>query len=424
VQLQVDLSNEHPPRRTVLRQGAVLLTRPTPDAYGVALGVWVRTGTRDEPPGLGGVSHMLEHMVFKGTDRRSAFELARDMEAIGASIDAYTTKEYTAYTVKVVPAKLPDALSILSEMLLHSAYAPDQLELEKKVVLEEIKSSEDTPDDFIHEKLMEHLLDGHPLSRPILGTEQSVAAMQSDALQQWAHRVHRGSNIVLSVAGAVTAREEELVACAFDLPDGGPARGAAQVAPPLAAGSWVYPRRLAQQYVEIAVPGVSTVHPDRMGVLLLSSVLGGGMSSRLFQKVREEQGLAYSICTYADFHSDAGVFCTSFSASPRSCVRALRVISAEYERLRAGDLGDDEVEMNKAQLTGSLVLGMEGSMNQMSRLARNELYHGRFIPAAELLEGIERTTRDDLVRLAQQFLDPAQQTVVGHGPARKLAFAG
>jgi predicted Zn-dependent peptidase len=246
--------------------------------------------------------------------------------------------------------------------------------------------------------------------------------MQPAGVGGWAGRVHRGKNLVLAVAGAVGPEQEAQVARALHLPDGEPAPLSPAAPPAVAPGVFLYPKRLSQQYVEIAVPGVGMGHPDRMALLLLSNVLGGGMSSRLFQKVREEQGLAYSIYTYADFHSDTGVFCTSFSATPRQCAKAMRVIAGEYERLRRGDLDEGEVEMNKAQLVGSLVLGLEGSMSQMSRLARNEIHQGRFVPAAELVVAIERTTREDLVRLARTFLDPAAQTVVGHGPARRLSF--
>jgi predicted Zn-dependent peptidase len=421
--IRPQIKAEPPPRRWVLDDGAVFVSRTTPDAYGVAVGVMVRTGTRDEDRVLGGISHLLEHMVFKGTARRTAFELARDMEAIGAHLDAYTTKEHTGYTVRVLPEELPAALDILAEMLLESTFAEDQLALEKQVVVEEISSSEDTPDDHVHELFTEKLLGTHPLSRPILGTRESVVAISPDDLRTHATWAHRGGNVILAAAGSLGDRELDCIARAFPFPVGSVETTPASLAIPR-PGSWVYPKNLTQQYVEIGVPAVGMSHADRFGISLLANLLGGGMSSRLFQKVREEEGLAYSIYSYSEFHRDTGALCTSFSATPEHCQRALEVIGDEYERLRRGDVGGDEIEMNKTQLAASAILGLEGSMSQMSRLARCEMYYGRFVPVEEVLTGIETITRDDLVRIADHYLDPRLQTLVGHGPIEELRFPG
>ena len=214
------LEQEIHPRRRVTDSGLVLLTRPTPGVLGISLGLWVRSGTRHEDPRLGGISHLLEHMVFKGTHRRSAFELSRDMEALGGHLDAFTTKEYTAYTLRVLPEQLEPALAILAEMLEHSTHPEDQLALEKEVVIEEILSSEDTPDDYVHERFMERLLPGHPLSRPILGTQETVNGIQRAEVQEHMSRVHRGGNLVLAACGALGEREEALLAEAFHFPSG------------------------------------------------------------------------------------------------------------------------------------------------------------------------------------------------------------
>lgn len=418
------LRPETGPVRRTLDNGSVLLTRPMPDAYGVAVGVVVRTGTRDEDSAVGGISHLLEHMVFKGTDTRSAFELARDMEALGGQLDAYTTKEYTAYTLKVLPAQLPEALGLLSDMLERSTFEGAQLELERQVVLEEIFSAEDAPDDFAHERFCERLYAGHPLQHMILGTEDSVRGIDRATLADFSRRVHCGSNVLIAAAGAVTPEIEGLLESSFGFAPGvvapvedpavGPAPGVYAIAK----------SGLSQQYVEIGIPAIPVTHPDRYALSLMSNLLGGGMSSRLFQRVREEQGLAYSIYNYTDFFRDTGMLATSFSSSPDNCDRALAIVAEEYARLRDGELDEEELESNKAQLMSSVVLGMESTLSQMLRLARTETAFGRFIPMREVIDEIEGITREEVIRLAGEFLDPAQQTVVGYGPLAALAWPG
>lgn len=416
------MEKETAPARRVLDNGSVLLTQATPGALGISFGLWVRSGTRHENPEHGGISHLLEHMVFKGTDRRSAFELSRDMEALGGSLDAFTTKEMTAYTLRVLPHQLEEALSILSEMLERSNHPPDQLALEKEVVIEEILSCEDTPDDFVHERFMERLLPGHPLSRPILGTVESVKAITREALLARMHEVHRGGNIVLTAAGAISDRQVDQIARAFSFPSGAAELQAELQTPAPAPGLFSYPKELSQLYLEIGIPTVGIDHPDRMALVLLSNLLGGGMSSRLFQRVREDEGLAYSIYSWAEFSADAGAIGTTLAATPEKSERALAVIAAEYEKLRRGELEQDEIELNRNQVLASILLGLEGSMHQISRMARNEIYHRRFVSVEELIRKLYAITRDDLVRLSESYLVPAQQTVVGHGPSLQLSF--
>jgi len=418
------LRPETGPFRRELDNGSLLLTRVMPGAYGVAIGVVVQTGTRDEVEGEGGISHLLEHMVFKGTSSQTAFELARDMEALGGQLDAYTTKEHTAYTLKVLPAQLPEAIGLLSDMLERSAFASEQLGLERQVVLEEIFSAADAPDDFVHERFCESLYGEHPLSRMILGTEESVRSLDRESLQRFSQRVHRAPNILIAAAGAVTPEIEETLATAFNFAGGEIQR---QEDPPVRPSGGVHAHvkeGLSQQYVELGIPALAVTHPDRYVLSLLSNLLGGGMSSRLFQRVREEHGLAYSIYNYTDFYRDTGMLATSFSSSAGNCDRALAIVAEEYERLRAGDIDEKELESNKAQLVSSVVLGMESTLSQMLRLARTEIAFGRFVPLREVIDEIEGITLESVVRLAQEFLDPARQTVVGYGPLARMEWPG
>lgn len=412
------------PRRTELDNGAVMLSRPVSESWGVSLGILVRRGSRDEQPEWGGICHLLEHMVFKGTARRSALDIARELEDLGAQLDAYTTKEYTGYTLRVLGEQLVPSLDIVADMLLHSEFPPDQLALERQVVVEEILSCEDNPEDFVHEALEARLLEGHPLSRPILGTRDSLARIGPGQLHSHAQDAHRGGNVLIGLAGEVDESVERQVAAAFAFPAGHSRTLAAQAADPR-PGLWNHPRDgLGQQYVELATPALAADHPDRYALALLASALGGGMSSRLFQRVREEEGLAYSIYSGAESYRDTGSLETSFSASPEHCQRALDVVAEEYDRLRREGLSARELELNRNQLRSGVLLAQEGSLNQVGRMLRDELVHGRHVPLAETLSAIEAITATDVQRLASGLLDPGRQTVVAHGPVEGLRFAG
>jgi predicted Zn-dependent peptidase len=412
-------SPEPAPRRLVLGDGSVFLSRPTADCYGVAFGLFVGCGTRDEREHEAGIAHFTEHMVFKGTRTRSAFELVRDMEAIGAHLDAYTTKEYTAYTIQCMPQVLGQALEILRDMLLESTFPQDQLELERQVVIDELLASEDTPDDHIHEIFTARVFASHPLARPILGTQESLAGLDAKTLRDHVDRAHRGGNIVLSAAGAIGERELSVISGAFDFAKGCNERRPDAVPEP-ERGIFVLEKELSQQYVELGIPAVSAYSPKRYVLGLLANILGGGMSSRLFQKIREERGLAYSIYSYGDFHSDTGLLSTSFSSAPEHAQAVLDIIAEEYRRLGGGDLDDEELEMNRAQLVGSLLLGLEGAMSQMTRFARSELIYDRFLPVEELLAGIECISRHEVLELAAELLDPGEQCTVAFGPEATL----
>ncbi len=411
---------ETEPQRQQLENGVTLLTRALPEVYGIAVGIFVRTGSRDERSSQGGISHLLEHMVFKGTKDRSAFELARDLEALGAQVDAYTTKEHTAYTLMVLPAQLSEAVEILVAMLNSSTFPVDQLHLEKQVVLEEIQSADDNPEDFVHERFCEKLWPAHSLRHPILGTEASVESIDREALVDWSRGVHCGPNLIVAAAGAIGEREEQILLESFPFPPGAPPRGPSLSAEP-APGLHLHSREgLSQQYVEIGIPGVDVHHPDRFGLSLLGNLLGGGMSSRLFQRIREERGLAYSIFTYTDFFRDTGMFATSFSCTPDHCQEVLDLVAEEYLRLREGGIDEAEVQLNKAQILSSVILGMEGTSKQMARLGRSEMTYGRFVSVQEVLDAIEAIDARMLQALAERYLDPHRQTVVSYGPPNGL----
>jgi predicted Zn-dependent peptidase len=419
--------HELPPRRRILPGGAVLLETPMPGAHSVSVGVWLRRGSRDEPVGLGGLLHFLEHIVFKGSQSRSAYEIAAGFDALGASVDAYTTKDQVAFTVKVLPEYFPAALALLADMVLRPALDPEQIALEQEVVCEEIQEALDTPEDRLHDAFAAHVFGDHPRGRPILGTPDSVNGFTADLLRREHRRLFASSELILSLAGNLQPHFADLVAEAFagaadeklePVPAAGvPAIGS--VAPSLRLEG-----PIVQTYFEIGNVGVSYLHEDRIPVYVLSHIMGGGMSSRIFQAVREREGLAYTVYTYTDMGRDTGLVSCAGACSPDKEERLREVVRLEYTRLLAEGVVPEELATNKAQIKSQLVFSLEGVSNQMGRAAKNEYYFGRFMPLVEVVGKVDAVTRDDIARCAETFFSPDRMVAATHGPADGAAPEG
>lgn len=418
--------HETPPRRRILPGGAVLLETLMPGAHSVSVGVWLRRGSRDEPAGHGGLLHFLEHMVFKGSRTRSALELATGFDALGASVDAYTTKDQVAFTVKVLPEYFPAALALLADMLLEPALDPQQIALEQEVVCEEIQEALDTPEDRLHDAFAAHVFGDHPRGRPILGTPESVNSFTADLLRAQHRQLFAGPELILSLAGNLQPHFADLVAAAFatagteTLPPAPPA-----VVPPLGsvAPALRIESPIVQTYFEIGNRGVSYLDDDRVPVYLLSHILGGGMSSRIFQAVREREGLAYTVYTYTDMGRDTGLVSCAGACSPDKEERLREVVRQEFVRLRAEGVTDDELATNKAQIKSQLVFSLEGVSNQMGRAAKNEFYFGRFLPLVEVMGKVDAVMRDDIARCAEAYFAPERMVAATHGPQNGTAPA-
>lgn len=423
--------SEIPPHREILPGGAVLLTTPMRTAHAVTLGVWLRTGSQDESPDLGGVSHFLEHIVFKGTEKRSAYEIAATFDSLGASVDAFTTKDLVAFTIKVLPEYFEPAVEVLADMLLHPALEQRMVSLEQGVVCEEIQEALDTPDDRLHDAFASRLYGTHRRGRPILGTPGSVRSFSPDLLREEHRRLFSGPNMVISMAGNILEGFPGIVARHLDAPalPAGPAPAAGHVSSGGRAAAVVdldldyeNPFRLEiispiiQTYFEIGNLGVPFHHEDRMAVFLLTNILGGGMSSRIFQAVREREGLAYTIYNYSDMGRDIGLLSCSGSCSPDKLARIIDVISVEYDRLIAEGVPAQEMENNRAQIKSQLIFSLEGMVNQMFRAARNEIFYGRFMSVAELVDRVDSVTGEDLSRCADLYFNPHSLLVATHGP--------
>lgn len=423
--------NETPPRRENLPGGAVLLSVPMRTAHAVTLGVWLRTGSQDEPSGLGGVSHFLEHIVFKGTQKRSALEVAETFDRIGAAVDAFTTKDMVAFTIKVLPEYFVEAVALLGEMLFEPELDPRLVKLEQDVVCEEIQEALDTPEDRLHDAFAGQLYGNHARGRPILGSPGVVRTFSPDLLRRQHRRLFSPANLIISMAGNIMAGFHEVVAETFarsgSNDPAGPGFVDEETTSHAAASidldlDEADPFRLdltspiIQTYFEIGNLGIPFHHEDRVPVFLLTNILGGGMSSRIFQAVREREGLAYTVYNYADMGRDIGLVSCAGSCSPDKLERLEDVIRMEYYRLISEGVMAAELDSNRAQIKSQLIFSLEGMVNQMFRAARNEILYGRFLPVSELVDKIDVVAVEDIVRCAETYFNPDSLLVAVHGP--------
>ena len=403
--------------REELDGGLTVLTEAVPGVRSAAVGVWARWGTVHEPPAQMGASHLLEHMVFKGTRGRSALDIALVLERLGGSLDAYTTREHTSYQARVLDEHVDTALDVLADLVLDPLLREHDLTLEREVVLEEISTVDDTPDDLVFELHGEALWGAHPYGYRILGTRDTVSALSVQQIAQMHRRAYRRPNLIVAAAGSV--RHEEVVAQVQRLFEAAP-NGADPVALPEApphAPRTVHQRQAtAQTHVVLGAPTFGHHDPRRYALLLVSNAFGGGMSSRLFQRVREELGLAYAVYSYQSFYRDAGVSGVYVGTRHEWADRATDVIREEMARLAADGIRRDELDDAKGQVKGQMVLAMESMGARVHRLAGYELYGEPFLSVDELMARVDAVTMEDAAAVAAECFDPERQVVVRLGP--------
>jgi len=404
-------------RCVVLDNGAQVLSEHIPGVRSIATGVWIRQGAAHETPEHTGVSHLLEHMVFKGTERRSAHEIADAVEALGGSLDAYTSREHTAYQARVLDEHLPEALDVLSDLVLRPRLDEGDLELEREVILEEIAQVEDTPDDLVFELHADRLWRGHPYGRSILGTQESVTAIPGETLRRLHRERYVGRNLVVAAAGSVAHddfvhRVEEL----FGAVPAGRRVASVQASRGTASGAQLVGRDSAQTHIVFGTEGPAHASDDRFPLILLSSALGGGMSSRLFQRVREELGLCYAIYTYQSFYRAAGVFGVYVGSRPATAARASDVVREELSVVARDGLSQDALERIKRQVKGQVMLSLESTGSRLYRLASFALHDQPFLGLGGLLEKVDAVTLDDVRRVATRHLDPEGVLELRLGP--------
>jgi predicted Zn-dependent peptidase len=403
--------------RDVLDNGLRLITETMPHVRSVTIGVWLMRGSRHEADERGGIAHFVEHMLFKGTDSRSAEDIAQAIDSIGGQLDAFTAKEYASYYIKVLDEHLPLAVDLLADIVLHPAFQPDEVEREKKVILEEIKMVEDTPDDLVHELFTQHFWEGHPLARPILGSKETVAAFTAETLRRYFQGAYVARNMIISAAGNLEhARVRELVERAFGAltPSGEAfADGLPRVVPQVI----VRTKELEQSHVCLGTSSYPQSHDDRYVSYILNTVLGGSMSSRLFQNVREKRGLAYAVFSGLSAYRDAGNI-TIYAGCANDAVREVIDLCAEELRgLKRGPVPESELRRAKDHLKGSLMLSLENTASRMSHLARQEIYFDRHFGLDETLAGVERVSTDDVQRVAADLFANGSLAATLLGPS-------
>ncbi len=402
-------------QKFTLSNGVRVLVEPVGHVKSAAIGLWCKTGSRHEFDNEAGITHLIEHMLFKGTEKRTAKEIAEAIEGRGGGLNAFTDKEATCYYARMLAEDASHGIEVLSDMMRHSLIDPEELEREEGVVLEEIKRSYDEPSDHVHDLHLEARWAGHPLGKPVIGTSESVKSFRRDNILAYLDRRYRGENVLLAVAGNVNPAEilaaaEELLA---SLPTG--SQDAQPPRPVGEPGTTLVSKDAEQVHFCIGTDGASLYDPELYTLSVLDAALGGSMSSRLFQEIREKRGLAYSVGSYTLSYGSGGAYTVYGGTSPEQWPLVQELVRAEFDKVMAEGLDEGELTRTKKHIEGHLVLGLEGMSARMMRMSRNELHHGREIPVEETLGKIEAVDNAMIRELANRILaqDRISTTAIG-----------
>jgi predicted Zn-dependent peptidase len=401
--------------KTHIGGGVPLLSEYIPYVHSVSLGIWVKSGSVSDTKETMGIGHFVEHMLFKGTRRRTAYQIAREIDDVGGHLNAYTSKEYTNFYVKVLKDDIELAADVLMDIFLNPIFPADEMEKEKSVVVQEIKMVEDTPDDLIHDLSFQTMWPDHPFGYSILGEIGTVEAITKKLLTAYRTKHHTRDNIII---GAVGNFEHERLAALLAGPLSAiPAGEPAGITPPrFAARREVFERDIEQVHFIIGFSALPYTHPDRYSQLILNTVLGAGMSSRLFQEVREKRGLAYSIYSFLSPYRDSGALEIYAGTDADSLEELMQVTAREVRKLAKKALSEAELASAKGQIKGNLLLSLESTDARLGRMAKNELYFGRRVEADEIIQSIDRVTAKDVLEVARAVIDPDRMTAVFLGP--------
>jgi predicted Zn-dependent peptidase len=416
-----ELRNIH---RHVLSNGLTVISEEMKHIRSISIGIWIKTGSRDEEPQCNGLSHFIEHMVFKGTKHRSAEAIARQVDSIGGNLDAFTAKECVCFNIKVLDEHLPIALDVLSDLVLNPVFAPEDIARERRVILEEIKMDEDSPEYLVHEIFTQNFWKDHPLGKPILGTKETVKRFEQPAVLDLYQKRFTPGNFIISAAGNLNHTHfVELVSKHFDRMKplkNGFHRSVPKIVPRITLRN---KKSLEQVQICLGVPSHPIAHEKRFASYVLNTLLGGGMSSRLFQNIRERQGLAYSIYSDLSPYRDTGCLSVYAGTARQSAAKVVESIVSEFKKLKSEKLSDEEVRRSKDQLKGSLMLSLESSTARMSNLARQDMYFDRFYSMDALIEKIEAVTAEDLHEMAIDFFRTESIAVTALGNLNGLKIS-
>jgi predicted Zn-dependent peptidase len=406
-------------RKDTLSNGIRVVSETLPKSRSVSIGVWVKVGSRHEAPEIGGVSHFIEHMFFKGTEKRTAKDIAIAMDSLGGEMNAFTSQETTTYYAKVVDEHLPVVIEILADILLGAKFDPVEMEKERKVILEEIKGVEDTPDDYIHELFTGTVWPDNSLGRPILGTRETIKSLKHTDILSYINGYYSPREIVISVAGNFEhGKLIELLNRHF----GSLARNAVakkEAIPVFNRAVTVKKKQLEQVQLCMGCKGLYYTHEDRFVISALNTVLGNSMSSRLFQEIREQNALAYSIYSYVTSYRDTGLLTIYAGADPSNAIEVVRLVMKELKKIKDEGITSAEEQRVKNQIKGSLILSLESSSSHMSRIARQEIYFGKYMSMDDIIKGVEKVTRDEVQQLARQLFTPENISLTILGPLTK-----
>jgi predicted Zn-dependent peptidase len=410
--------------RSVLPSGIRVLTERMPEVRSVSIGFWIGVGSRDEPAPLQGSSHFLEHLLFKGTEKRGAREIAEAFDAVGGEANAFSAKEYTCVYGRVLDKDLPMAADYLADMVRNAILRPEDVTSERKVILEEIAMHEDTPDDLVHDVFAEALFGSHPLGREVMGTVQTVNAISPESLRDFHQDNYHPHNTVVAAAGNVD--HEEVVSWIESFFPGDQRRSEPRApdVPTASRGVMVVRRKTEQAHIVVGGLGYSRQKPDRFAWGVLDNLLGGGMSSRLFQEIREKRGLAYSVYSYRSMFSETGLYAIYAGTAPGNAKEVLQLIGEEMGRLVAHGITEEELERAKGHTRGGIVLGLEDPSSRMSRLGKSELIRGEILSIDELVARVDAVTLEDVNRVGRELLAPEGRVLTVVGPFKTSDFDG
>lgn len=401
---------------TELANGVKVLTENIPHVRSAAIGVWVDVGSRDEENHQAGVTHFIEHLMFKGTERRTAKDIAEELDAVGGQLNAFTTKEYTCYYARVLDEHLPLAVDLLGDMLLHSRFDAVDIDRERNVILEEIKMYEDAPDELVHDIFAETIWHTHPLGRPVIGDKQTVRGFSRTDLLDFYNQYYSPGNIVVAAAGNLEhQRVLELVNATFGRLTGGKKERRFAIPAP---NRRVFCRAKDTEQVHLCLgtPGLPMDHEHIYVFQIINTILGGGLSSRLFQEIREQRGLVYSVFSYHSSYHDSGLFCVYAGLSKENVRAALELIIKEIQDIQSHGVQPEELQRAKDQLKGNLLLSLESVSTRMSRLGKSQLYLGKVIPPEEIVRRIMSVTDEHIRELARTVLRPENFSLASVGP--------
>lgn len=401
--------------KNVLDNGVRIVSQEMTDHRSVSLGIWVENGSRHELQDENGISHFIEHLLFKGTTRRTAAQIAEEMDAVGGLLNAFTSKEHTCYYAKVLDENLPLAIDLLTDIFLHSNFDGEEIERERSVILQEISQAEDTPDDYVHDLFSLDFFQNHPLGRPIAGHVGTVSKFRRGDFLNFFHERYRPGRVVVAAAGhfkhdqLVAEMNARLGGAQPSAPARSPVNG--EVLPQTKSGIFTHAKPLEQVHLCLGMPGIHQTHPQRHAAYILNTILGGGMSSRLFQEIREKRGKAYSVYSFMSTYSDTGYLGIYAGTSLDSAQEVVALVLKELKSLAAGEIREEEVRRTQGQLVGNIMLGLESTDSWMSHIARNELYFGKAITTDEICRRVRSVTRDEIIDLARTLFRPEEMAV-------------